>query len=253
MKTILRKTPLLVATMAVSVSLLPVSYTAAQDAGGNATPVEAESLDLTPKRYKLDRYTRIWAERSPFEIIVEDTGEQEPEDPPFEDYALAGYSKRGNIWRATVVNLKDPKEKHYLESGKVSPDGFELLNFKVDRNYRKSEVVVRRSGKSGAIGFSEKRMKPATFAKGVPAASKSGAKSKAKTPGRPNATNTAAKTARPGQPNAAANKTAGGKSDAAAQIRQMLQNRASSNKTSTSSQGGSKRQPRRRVILPPSR
>lgn len=222
----------------------------AQDDGSDAAG------DLTPKRYNIDRYKSIWSERSPFEIIVEEEAAPEPEEPPFEDYSLAGYFKRGNVWHVTVVNTKDPKEKHYLESGQVSKDGFELLNFKPERNYKNSEVVVRRGGKSGSIGFDEKRLsKQAVGTSGTPFG-KGGKpdpnqQARGRQPAAPPAANAPNTPAVPGaQP---------GKADAAAQIRQMLQNRANQNQNQNQAQGGGgnrgegERQPRRRVILPPSR
>lgn len=242
-----QRLPIWTAIAALSGALFSIDHVAAQD----PATVDASGLpDLTPKRYKVDRYRSISAERSPFEIIVEEPKEEPPEDPPFEDYSLAGYSKRGNVWRVTVVSIKDPKEKHYLETGKVSDEGFELLNFEPAKNYKKSEIVVRRGGKSGKIGFSEKRLKAPTFAKGKPGLSKAPNKNTKATAGRTNAT-----PARPGQPANTAN--SGKKTDAAAQIRAMLQNRANSNgarnrgSTNATQQSTSKRQPRRRVILPP--
>ena len=213
----------------------------------------------------MDRYESIWADRSPFEIIVEEQGEPEEVPPPFEDYSLAGYSKRGDIWRVTVVNIKDPKEKHHLETGKVTPEGFELLNVNPERNYKETEIVVRRGGKSGPIGFSDKYVKPASFAGGKPAgAPKVVGKPRRNNPNQPNQPN---QRNQPNQPNQAAppglgnqpqapgNAAAGNeKADAAAKIRKMLQNRAGgANNAAGNAQEGAKREPRRRVILPPSR
>ncbi|MEZ5325548.1 MAG: hypothetical protein R3F19_10840 [Verrucomicrobiales bacterium] len=256
MEKIFNRIPLWIAAVAIGGSILPLSHTAAQDSE-DTNGAAAELPDLTPKRYKMNRYESIWAERSPFEIIVEDEGPVVDEPPPFEDYTLAGYSKRGNVWRVTVVNLKDPKEKHYLETGKVTEDGFELLNVKQERNYRKTEIVVRRAGKSGNIGFSDKYLKPATFAGGKSVGGAVGGAKQAPRgkPGR-------AAQGVPGlgnQPQAPATAAAAAgnnnKTDAAAQIRQMLQNRAngSNNGRASTTQQGSKREPRRRVILPPKR
>ena len=252
MKTNLLRNAHSLASLAIACLAVCIGDCALAQTPGTAADTPDQLEDLTPKRYKIDRYKSIWAERSPFEIIVEDEGPPVDEDPPFEDYSLAGYSKRGNVWHVTVVNIKDPKEKHYLESGQVSKEGFELLNFKPERNYKKSEVVVRRGGKSGSIGFDEKRLRPSTGAKGSPignAKSQPNAKSKNQPRGRTQP-NTARK---PGTP-----ATTGGakKNDAAAQIRQMLQNRANQSQArgggGTSTQGAQKK-PRRRVILPPSR
>ncbi|MGK0185929.1 MAG: hypothetical protein ACI9R3_001712 [Verrucomicrobiales bacterium] len=245
MNNLLCKLPAWTAAVALCGALLPIQNVAAQ----NEAEASTDGLvDLTPKRYKVDRYKSIWTERSPFEIIVDEEPEVIDEDPPFEDYSLAGYSKRGNVWRVTVVSVKDPKEKHYLETGSVSKEGFELLNFEPDRNYKKSEIVVRRGGKSGKIGFNDKQLKPSSFAKGSPARGTPPKKATTKT----GQTNQTAK-GKPGQP-AANNKATAKKTDAAAQIRAMLQNRSSGKTDSNATtQSTSKRQPRRRVILPPSR
>jgi hypothetical protein len=252
MEKIFNKIPLWIAAVVMGGSILPLSQIIAQD-NDDTAGAAAEMADLTPKRYKMNRYESIWAERSPFEIIVEDEGPVVDETPPFEDYTLAGYSKRGNVWRVTVVNLKDPKEKHYLETGKVTEDGFELLNVKAERNYRKTEVVVRRGGKSGAILFNDKYLKPATFAGGKSVGGAVGAKQAPRAKAGQAAKGVPALGNQPQAPAAAA--AGNNKTDAAAQIRQMLQNRANSsnNNRASTTQQGSRREPRRRVILPPKR
>ena len=157
MKTLTTNIKVIALVASAAFWLMP-SATFAQDDGG----------DLTPKRFGLDRYKKIWADRSPFEIIIDEPPVVDEGPPPFEDYSLTGYYKRGNVWHVTLVNMKDPKEKHHIATGKkAGPGEFELVSFKAERNYKNSMATVSMNGKTDTVGFNEKRLKPGTGIKGA--------------------------------------------------------------------------------------
>ena len=214
---------------------------------------DAPPPNLNPKRYKVDRYKSIWQGRSPFEIIVEEEEIEEEIENPLEDYAMAGYYKRGTVYHVTIVNKKDPADKHFLTSGKPTEEGFELLKFTPGENYKKSSIKVRRAGLVGDIGFDEKRLKPATgIAGGINRQSGSSKARTGQNKPQPGRTSNAPGAVKPGQKPGSSNTR--NNSEAAKQIREMLKNRASSRGGGTTSKTSStKREPRRRVILPPSK
>jgi hypothetical protein len=115
----------------------------------------AERESLEPKRYPFERYEQIWSARSPFELPQGPPPPRPPGPPPFKDYSLLGYSKRGTQVTVTLVHKKT-KEREKLIHGEANFHGFELVSFKTEWNYRNTIVTVSKNGEVGEIGFEKK-------------------------------------------------------------------------------------------------
>lgn len=110
----------------------------------------AQAYGDIPKKPPLTRYTGLWS-NSPF------TSKPAPEtvaavNNPLEDFTLTGIAPVPGGYRITIVNKKNPEDKHVIEPGGSSD--FKLVS--VNRNPEVSlgtKVVLSAGGTEGTVSF----------------------------------------------------------------------------------------------------
>ncbi|CAN5248826.1 hypothetical protein BH23VER1_BH23VER1_32290 [soil metagenome] len=124
-----------------------------------ATPASGDAFN--PKRYELERYSKLW-DKSPFEfeIIIEE--EVVEEENPFEDLRLAGFTARGDVYSVILYDSKNPTDPRIrLKSGEETDDGIKLVKVERGETFRDTEVFLQKGDQVGSVGYDEQKVSTA--------------------------------------------------------------------------------------------
>lgn len=122
-----------------------------------------------PRKVPLATYSRLWTQ-SPFTVkpVIEPTAREE--DNPFEDWALGGVSGASGNKIVILFHRKEANKQMIVDSGDPSTE-FKIVKIKQDPDdYRKTEVVISGSGKTGTVTYDEKLLATRTVANAKAAA-----------------------------------------------------------------------------------
>ncbi len=120
-----------------------------------ATALHAEAFN--PKRYPLDRYSKIW-EKSPFEfeIMAEETIEKK--EDPFENLRLAGYTAQGDVFSILLYDVENPTDPRIrLKSGDETEEGIQLVEVERGKTFRETKIHLKKGDYVGTVGYDDQR------------------------------------------------------------------------------------------------
>ena len=122
-----------------------------------------------PRKVPLATYSTLWTQ-SPFTVkpVIEQTDREEVN--PFEDWALGGVSGASGNKIVILFHRKEANKQMIVDSGDPSAE-FKIVEIKQDPDdYKKTEVVISGSGKTGTVTYDDKLLATRTAAKGKAAA-----------------------------------------------------------------------------------